>query len=84
MLYCRTFDGHDYLEEFESRLGEDDDDDMPDKLAKARRDRKKFLDTFSDEHLIQIHSVVHFLVEMALICQLRQTINCQSRFYDYY
>ncbi|KAK1229845.1 hypothetical protein PQX77_007084 [Marasmius sp. AFHP31] len=76
MLYCRIFNGHNYLEEFETALNDGDTvDDMPDKLAKARRDRKKFLDTFSDEHLIQIHSVARFLTETAMVIRHRQTTN---------
>ncbi|KAJ8081549.1 hypothetical protein PM082_007394 [Marasmius tenuissimus] len=76
MLYCRIFDGRSYLEEFEDALNDGDTvDDMPDKLAKARRDRKKFLDAFSDEHLIQIHTVARFLTETAMVSRYRQTTN---------
>ncbi|KAL0571536.1 hypothetical protein V5O48_010427 [Marasmius crinis-equi] len=61
LLYHRIFDGQKYLDEHDSDA---EDTDIMEKLTKARQGRKKFLDVFSDEHLIQIDSVSRFLVEI--------------------
>ncbi|KAG7094690.1 hypothetical protein E1B28_005509 [Marasmius oreades] len=69
MLYSRIFDGPRYVEMIEEFDDEDEDGenkDLVDRLAKERRRRRKFLDDFSDEQLLQVHSVSRFLREVFL------------------
>ncbi|KAL0571535.1 hypothetical protein V5O48_010426 [Marasmius crinis-equi] len=77
MLYCRIFDGEKYSEEHDPD-NDSEDGDMAERLAEVRRERKKFLGAFSDEQLIQIHSVSRFLVETASTFYFYRTANVLS------
>ncbi|KAF9257939.1 hypothetical protein L218DRAFT_1080639 [Marasmius fiardii PR-910] len=77
MLYSRVFYGAKYIEMVED-FDEDEDGenhDLVDRLAKERNKRKKLLDAYSDEELLQINSVSRFLKEVFTWAGNQDTFN---------
>ncbi|KAJ8081550.1 hypothetical protein PM082_007395 [Marasmius tenuissimus] len=71
MLYSRIFDGYQYLEDYRA----DPYGDWYTVTDVERQKRRRFLDTLSGDHLLQIHSVSEFLIETALIFEPRRSTN---------
>ncbi|KAL0062023.1 hypothetical protein AAF712_011101 [Marasmius tenuissimus] len=70
-LYSRIFDGYQYLEDYRA----DPYGDWYTVADVERQKRRRFLDTLSGDHLLQIHSVSEFLIETALIFEPRRSTN---------